>query len=83
MKYSTQQRGTIRPPHRVTLFKGKSNKNHVPTVAQIVSGIIHGAIQPKGDVVSVVKSQNMFVQNVMSHFTLIVLKIIRNLRQEH
>ena len=56
IKYSTQQRGTIRPPHKVTLFEGKSNKNHVPTVAQIVSSIIHEAIQPKGDVVSVVKN---------------------------
>ena len=52
---STQQRGTIHPPHKITLFKGKSNENHVPTVAQILSGIFPEAINSKGDVVSVVK----------------------------
>ena len=52
---SAQQRGIIHPPHKITLFKGKSNENHVPTVAQILSGIIPEAINSKDGVVSVVK----------------------------
>ena len=34
MKYSTQQSGTIRPPHEITLFKGRSNENRVPTAVR-------------------------------------------------
>ena len=34
MKYSTQQRGNIRPPHEITLFNGRSNENHVPTAGR-------------------------------------------------
>ena len=49
----------------------------------MASDIIHEAIQPTGDVLSVVKNQNMFAQNVMSHFILIVLKTVTNLCKEH
>ena len=75
MKYSTEQRGKIRPPHEINLFKGRLNENRVPTSNE--------AIQRKGDMVSVVKNQNMFAQNVMSHFVSIVFKIITNLSKEH
>ena len=34
MKYSTQQRGNILPPHEITLFKGRSNESRVPTAVR-------------------------------------------------
>ena len=34
MKYSTEQRGKIRPPHEINLFKGRFNKNRVPTAVR-------------------------------------------------
>ena len=40
MKYSTQQTGTIRQPHEITLFKGRSNQNRVPTAVRY-DGIRH------------------------------------------
>ena len=49
----------------------------------MASDVIHETIKPKDDVVSVVKSQNIFAQNVMLHFILIVLKVIMNLPKEH
>ena len=40
MKCSTQQRGTIRPPHEITLCKGRSNENRVPAAVRC-DGIRH------------------------------------------
>ena len=34
IKYLTQQRGAIHPPHKITLFKGRLNENSVPTAVQ-------------------------------------------------
>ena len=40
MKYSTKQRGTIRPPLEITLFKGRLNENRVPTAVRY-DGVRH------------------------------------------
>ena len=40
LKYSTQQRGTICPPQKITLFKGRSNENRVATAVRF-DGIRH------------------------------------------
>ena len=84
MKCSTQQRGLF-AHHTKSPY---AREDQMKTVSQqqfdmMASGIIHEAIQRKGDAVSVVKNQNMFAKNVMSHFILIVLKIMTNLRQKH
>lgn len=43
----------------------------------------HLAIQSKGDVVSVIKNQNIFTQDMMLHFISIVLKTVTNIRKEY